>query len=104
MGGAGGVLGGATSSNAPAEPSRAEERERSGLGTEFGEQRTSPVEYTAFQRGDRTHPTSVLELRYNDRDGLLALGILPRPPRPSELELRETASPFPVNHFASPPP
>jgi hypothetical protein len=84
-----------------AEPKK---RDRPGLGTEFGEQRSSEVEYTEFQRANAAHPTAVAEVRYNDRDGLIALGIPLRPPAPSELELRETASPFPVNRFASAPP
>jgi hypothetical protein len=78
-------------------------RERSGLGTEFGEQRSSEVQYVQFQRANAAHPSAVAEIRYNDRNGLVALGILQAPP-PSEAELRETASPFPGNQFASPPP
>ena len=42
--------------------------------------------------------------RYDDRAGLLAMGVLFYPRRPTEAELRETASPFPANGFASPPP
>ena len=85
---------------APAAP----KRERAGLGTEFGEERYSAVEYTEFQRADARHPSAMAELRYNDRDGLVALGIPLRPPVPMEQELRETASPFPANRFASAPP
>ena len=32
------------------------------------------------------------------------LGIPLNPPRPSETDLRESANPFPMNQFASPPP
>jgi hypothetical protein len=77
---------------------------RPGLGTEFGEQRYSSVHYTSFQRESPTHPSSVVELRYNDREGLLALGIPVDRYAPSDLSLRESADPFPRNRFATPPP
>lgn len=78
--------------------------ERPGLGTRFGEARTSRVEVTRFDRQSPQHPATVLELRYNDERGLVALGIRVRPPvRHWDRELRETASPFPST-FASPPP
>lgn len=80
-------------------------KERPGLGTEFGEQRYSAVTFTRFQRANETKPTAIAELRYNDAQGLAALGIRVAPsPGPDELYLRETASPFPQNGFASPPP
>jgi hypothetical protein len=79
-------------------------RERPGLGTEFGEQRYSAATYTRFVRAaDR--PVAIAELRYNDAEGLIALGI-PVAPHPDELELmtRETANPFPGDtRFARPP-
>ena len=76
--------------------------ERPGLGTEFGEQRTSAASYTRFVRAaDR--PIAIAELRYNDAAGLIALGV-PLQPQPDEYELmtRETAEPFPGDHFARP--
>ena len=79
-------------------------RERLGLGTEFGEQRYSAATFTRFVRAaDR--PVAIAELRYNDAEGLVALGI-PVEPSPDELELmtRETANPFPGDtRFARPP-
>ena len=78
---------------------------RRGLGTEFGEQRHSSVGYTSFQRESARHPASVIELRYNDRQGLLALGIpVDRVVHPDDVALRESADPFPRNRFAAPPP
>ena len=77
---------------------------RPGLGTEFGEQRYSSVHYTTFQRESPTHPSSIVEVRYNDREGLLALGIPLERFAPSDVSLRESADPFPRNRFASPPP
>jgi hypothetical protein len=77
---------------------------RPGLGTEFGEQRYSSAHYTTFQRENATRPSMIVELRYNDREGLLALGIPVDRYAPSDLSLRETADPFPKNRFAQPPP
>ncbi len=80
-------------------------QERPGLGTEFGEQRYSTVTFTRFERANATTPSAIAELRYNDAQGLAALGIRVAPsPGPDELYLRETASPFPQNGFATPPP
>lgn len=99
-----------TKKNAPSE-SRGDamrpRTERPGLGTEFGEQRESRVRETVFVRESEV-PASTIELRYNDRDGLEALGIRVSPPpveRDDDLELRESARPFPGNRrFAEPPP
>jgi hypothetical protein len=78
---------------------------RRGLGTEFGEQRYSSVGYTSFQRENARYPASVIELRYNDRQGLAALGIpVDRVVYPDDLAVRESADPFPRNRFAAPPP
>jgi hypothetical protein len=82
------------------EPQR---RERLGLGTEFGEQRTSAASYTRFVRaGGR--PVAIAELRYNDTAGLMALGIPVQPlPDAGEIMTRETADPFPGDRFARSP-
>jgi hypothetical protein len=74
---------------------------RPGLGTEFGEARSSAASYTRFVRA-ANRPVAIAELRYNDAAGLIALGI-PVQPMPDEGELmtRETADPFPGDgHFA----
>ena len=80
---------------------------RPGLGTEFGERRTSQVYTVDFRRAHR-HPDAVLAVRYNDEAGLLALGIdldRRRWPDRDELERRETARPFGnAPAFAPPPP
>jgi hypothetical protein len=95
---------------APAPEATAEARrkadDRPGLGTEFGEQRESHVEYTEFQRANASSPSSVYAVRYDDRRGLTALGIAVDPPRPTyrDTRLRETADPFPESRFAEPPP
>jgi hypothetical protein len=86
------------------EPRASREIERPGLGTEFGEQRWSSVEYTTFQRQNPSRPGSVVEVRYNDRRGLLALGIPVDGCWDEDVAVRESAQPFRQNQFASPPP
>jgi hypothetical protein len=81
----------------------AKKAERPGLGTEFGEQRSSRVEEVAFQRAS-SQPAATLTVRYNDRQGLRAMGVNINPiVGPREAELRETANPFPNNYCAPPP-
>lgn len=84
-------------------PPMKQQRDRAGLGTEFGEQRYSAASFTRFVRATGK-PIAIAELRYNDRSGLTALGI-PVSPMPDEEEimLRETADPFPGDRFARPP-
>jgi hypothetical protein len=94
------------SRNAPGAPGAA--RSRSGLGTEYGEAVTSPIHEVEFVRENGGRPDVLLGLRYNDRQGLLALGIaLDDDPMACdrELELRGTAEPFPAaeRRFAAPP-
>jgi hypothetical protein len=71
----------------------------SNIGTEYGEETESQVREVSFVRARKT-PERVITLRYDDRDGLIARGILPRP------EPRHARGPsaFPVNRFAPPPP
>jgi hypothetical protein len=99
--------GGASRGYAPA-PSR-----RPGLGTEFGEAVGSSVHEVAFIRQSPSSPSVILGARYNDHDGLVALGINVDLDAcgggwacDRDLELRETASPFPVTdrRYAAPPP
>jgi len=87
-------------------------RRRPGLGTEFGEAVGSSVREVTFVRESASSPQVVLGARYNDRDGLIALGIDVYPDTCAgsdcdrELELRQTANPFPVveRRYAAPPP
>jgi hypothetical protein len=74
---------------------------RLGLGTQFGEQRTSSATYTRFVRSPG-RPVAIAELRYNDAAGLTALGINVQPlPDEGEIMTRETADPFPGDrHFS----
>ncbi|WP_277958120.1 hypothetical protein, partial [Anaeromyxobacter oryzisoli] len=80
---------------------------RPGLGTEFGEERGSRARPVAFQRASR-RPEAILTLRYDDRDGLVALGIDVDGARyglADDAWLRETAEPFRRDRgFARPPP
>lgn len=91
------VDGDSAADEAEAMPSRNYERQQSrpGLGTEFGEQRTSAATFTKFVRA-QGRPIAIAELRYNDAPGLTALGILVSPlPDEGEIMTRETADPFP---------
>lgn len=77
---------------------------RPGLGTEFGEERESHAVEVAFERAS-SRPAAVLTLRYDDRAGLVALGIdVDRRGRRDEAWLRESAQPFRGSAFAEPPP
>ncbi len=81
-------------------------KERSGLGTAFGERRSSNVSFTRFVRAHATRPTSFAELRYNNAQGLQALGIRLRRQEfvtQEELAIRESANAFPGSRFAQPP-
>ncbi|WP_437627062.1 hypothetical protein [Sorangium sp. So ce1151] len=70
-----------------------------GLGTTFGERRESRITSTQFDRAT-PKPAAVLVIRYEQREGLRALGI-----DVDGLSQRETASPFPAETgFAKPPP
>ncbi len=84
-----------------------ETRARPGLGTEFGESRNSGVSETTFTRASFATPTSTVAVWYNDRAGLLAMGVPVDSPCPSEAWRRATANPFPAsphpNSFATPP-
>jgi hypothetical protein len=83
---------------------------RPGLGTQFGESLHSPIQEVSFVRENPQHPSVVLGLRYNDRRGLLALGIDVDGRHgvygQDDTWLRGTADPFPVSHrrYAAPPP
>jgi hypothetical protein len=80
---------------------------RPGLGTEFGERHGSQVHEVAFVRASASHPAVVLGVRYDDADGLHAMGIdvYHHDRYWSETELRQTARPFPVStrRYARPP-
>jgi hypothetical protein len=97
---------------APAARSSAEASRRPGLGTEFGEAVGSSVREVAFVRESAGTPAVILGARYNDREGLVALGI-EVDPAPCEAwacdrdrDLRQTANPFPgvERHYTAPPP
>jgi hypothetical protein len=86
--------------------SAAREERRKGLGTGFGEEHPSQVEEVPFERAS-SYPEALLSLRYDDRPGLVALGIDVDGPRLSARDrwLRDTAEPFRRDgRFAEPPP
>jgi hypothetical protein len=82
--------------------------QRPGLGTGFGERVDSAVQEVAFVRQSAGQPSALLGLRYNDRSGLLAMGIDVDGTGSyfeTEAQRRRTAVPFPSNQnrFATPP-
>ncbi len=79
---------------------------RPGLGTEFAEEHESHVHPVGFERAS-PRPAAVLTLRYDDRPGLLAMGVEVDGWRSGRNEAwtRQTAEPFRRNApFAEPPP
>jgi len=78
-------------------------RSAPGLGTQYGEQRYSPVTETAFQRNSSS-PAAVLAVYYDNQEGLAQRGILPYPPEPA---WQAQPQPFPAwtdRRYAPPPP
>lgn len=61
---------GATAQLEPAQPAP---RERPGLGTEWGETRSSFVQDVSFDRADDSHPFALASLHYNDISGVTQL-------------------------------
>ncbi len=51
----------------------AEKKERPGLGTTWGETRTSYVSNSPFDRADYSHPFALVSLNYNDDSGIQAM-------------------------------
>lgn len=96
----------AESSGSGAAASAPAKRSRSGLGTEYGEALHSQIHEVPFKRADSSSPAALLGARYNDRAGLLALGIdLDDEYSDEDLARRQSARPFPVaeRRFARPP-
>ncbi len=91
------------SMSARSEAKSAAPRNRPGLGTEYGEAVNSRIVEVSFERGS-TRPSTVIGCRYNDRSGLIALGIDVDGMR--EQTARLSADPFPTvdRGFAAPPP
>jgi hypothetical protein len=91
---------------APSPAPDAHASRRPGLGTEFGEAHASHVDTVPFERA-RSRPERILTLRYDDRQGLLALGIDVdgRWRDRDDAWLRATATPFRGSPgYAEPPP
>ena len=74
-----------------------------GLGTAYGDDTYSPSSQTTFSRASR-RPSAVMTVRYDDRDGLYRLGVLPQ----YRYYRNSTPEPFPESSepvsFAPPPP
>ncbi|MDQ3617977.1 MAG: hypothetical protein M3374_04580 [Pseudomonadota bacterium] len=86
----------AESADSAMESGRAAQR----IGTGHGQREWSPSSRTAFVRASRA-PAQVSELRYDDRDALIALGVLPA--HPSWRDRRHSPRAFPQGFVADPP-
>ncbi len=97
----------ASRSKTAAEAYAPHRRERPGLGTEFGEAVSSHIQEVEFVRANPSTPSVILGVRYNDHDGLVAMGVNVDGiyPWPSDTDLRRTADPFPASprRYAAPP-
>ena len=85
---------------------RESKAKRSGLGTGFGERVSSPVEEVVFYRHSPVSPSVILGVRYNDRGGLLAMGVDVDGDGDSyrDAYLRRSAEPFVTpRRYADPP-
>ena len=103
-GGGGAASGGAPAPrSAPAPEAFADAERESNLGTRYGEDRSSAAREVRFRRANRRRPATVLTARYDDREGLLARGVI-APPRPWRHAHRHQPEPFPDSRFAPPPP
>ena len=93
-------LGSARSSNAespaPAPADKARRSEQ--LGTGHGQREYSAIGYTDFERAS-PQPDEVVAIRYASRGRLIALGVIPTPPRP-----RVQPDPFPGSRGFVPDP
>jgi hypothetical protein len=93
----------------PAPTPTAVDRNVAGVGTDFGERITSPVQEVSFVRLDPLEPAEIIVLHYNDRAGLQAIGIdVDAAPAGAVAEgpVRRQPNPFPntTRTYASPPP
>jgi hypothetical protein len=97
----------ADSSAAKSGSARGRSANRPGLGTEFGESVDSHIQEVSFTRASPSTPAMMLGVRYNDRAGLLAMGVDVDGyySNQDDTYLRGTADPFPVSHrrYAPPP-
>jgi hypothetical protein len=66
---------------------------------------SSQIREVSFVRANASAPAALLGLRYNDRRGLLAVGIDVdgHDGYDHDPALRRTATPFPISRFAAPP-
>jgi hypothetical protein len=76
------------------------------MGTGYGESTYSPASETSFVRRSSQRPDASLAIYYDDRMGLIARGVLPRPyPEPYVPDFEPNPFPgSPDSRFAPPPP
>jgi hypothetical protein len=71
----------ATESGAMAKRAEASPALREKLGTGHGERESSVVSHTSFERA-QTAPNETISIRYDSRENLVAMGVIPRPRHP----------------------
>jgi hypothetical protein len=89
----------AQSKSAGANAAESDSMARQQLGTGHGEREWSRVERTDFVRASRS-PSQVMQLRYDDLDTLVAMGVMRRP---YQRTWREAPRAFPEGFVADPP-
>ena len=87
-------------SNARDAAAESDSMARQRLGTGHGQREWAPVSHTAFVRASRS-PSQVMQLRYDDVDTLVAMGIVRRPYPPYYESTQPRA--FPNGFVADPP-
>lgn len=107
--GAGGSAQPPAAESAPAPHRDADELARDrgqGIGTGYGEDQYSPATSTRFERRNKSRPDARLKLFYDDREGLIARGVIPRPYYPPPPPPYPYPEPYPYYEpgFAPPPP
>ncbi|HUT78427.1 MAG TPA: hypothetical protein VM285_12105, partial [Polyangia bacterium] len=101
--GGGGRSGAPAAEAAPSGDYPASPRSHS-IGTGYGESAWSPASQTTFERRSRG-PEARLALYYDDREGLVARGVIPRPWYPPPRPVQPRPFPESPDHgFAPPPP
>ena len=90
----------AAQSNARDAAAESDSMARQRLGTGHGQREWAPVSHTAFVRASRS-PSQVMQLRYDDMDSLVAMGIVRRPYPPYYESTQPRA--FPNGFVADPP-
>jgi hypothetical protein len=72
------------------------------IGTGHGQREWAPTTQTTFERAS-TRPAQITQLRYDDADALVAMGVIPPPYAPYAPYARTAPRAFPQGFVADPP-